>query len=67
MRSLYWTAPPSSAACFEVTIRFRETHMDEAPKETSRSAFGQFRRELREGVDYIRGETAGTAASRTVH
>lgn len=44
------------AACFEVTIRFRETHMDEAPKETSRSAFGQFRRELREGVDYIRGE-----------
>lgn len=44
------------AACFEVTIRFRETHMEEAPRETARSAFGQFRRELREGVDYIRGE-----------
>ena len=44
------------AACFEVTIRFRETHMDEAPRETARSAFGQFRQELREGVDYIRGE-----------
>ncbi len=44
------------AACFEVTIRFRETHMDEAPRETARSAFVQFRLELREGVDYIRGE-----------
>ena len=45
-----------AAACFEVTIRFRETHMAEAPRETAESAFGQFRRELREGVDYIRGE-----------
>lgn len=44
------------AACFEVTIRFRETHMSEAPRGTAGSAFGQFRRELREGVDYIRGE-----------
>ncbi len=44
------------AACFEVTIRFRETHMDEAPRETARSAFVQFRLELQEGVDYIRGE-----------
>lgn len=44
------------AACFEVTVRFRETHMAEAPRETVESAFGQFRRELREGLDYIRGE-----------
>lgn len=44
------------AACFEVTVRFRETHMAEAPRETAESAFGQFRRELREGLDYIRGE-----------
>lgn len=45
-----------TAACFEVTIRCRETHTAEAPQETAESAFGQFRRELREGVDYIRGE-----------
>lgn len=44
------------AACFEVTVRFRETHMAEAPRETTESAFGQFRRDLREGLDYIRGE-----------
>lgn len=44
------------AACFEVTVRFRETHMSEALQETAESAFGQFRRELREGFDYIRGE-----------
>lgn len=44
------------AACFEVTVRFRETHMAEAPRETAESAFGQFRLELREGLDYIRGE-----------
>lgn len=44
------------AACFEVTVRFRETHMAEAPRETVESAFGQFRLELREGLDYIRGE-----------
>ena len=44
------------AACFEVTIRFRETHMEEAPQETAGSAFGQFCQELREGVDYVRGE-----------
>lgn len=44
------------AACFEVTVRFRETHMAEVPRETAENAFGQFRRELREGLDYIRGE-----------
>lgn len=44
------------AACFEVTVRFRETHMAEAPRETAESAFRQFRRELGEGLDYIRGE-----------
>ena len=45
-----------TAACFETTIRFRETHMEEAPQETAGSAFAQFHRELREGMDYIRGE-----------
>ena len=44
------------AACFEVTVRFQETHMDSAPRKTAGSAFGQFCEELREGVDYIRGE-----------
>lgn len=44
------------AACFEVTVRFRETHMAEAPQGTAENAFGQFRRELREGLDYILGE-----------
>lgn len=45
-----------AAACFEVTVRFRETHMTGAPRETAGSAFRQFCRELREGVDYLRGE-----------
>ena len=44
------------AACFEVTVRFQETHVEAVPRGSSESAFGQFRRELREGVDYIRGE-----------
>lgn len=44
------------AACFEVTVRCRETHIAEAPRETAENAFGQFRRELREGLDYILGE-----------
>ena len=45
-----------AAACFEVTVRFRETHMGKASQETAGSAFRQFRQELREGLDYIRGE-----------
>ena len=45
-----------AAACFEVTVRFQETHMDKAPKQAAENAFGQFCRELREGLDYIRGE-----------
>ena len=44
------------AACFEATIRFRETHMDEAPKTRAQSALGQFRHDILEGLDYIRGE-----------
>lgn len=44
------------AACFEATVRFRETHMDNAPERTAGNAFGQFCQELREGLDYIRGE-----------
>lgn len=44
------------AACFEVTVRCRESHVEEPPPQTAQSAFGQFRRDLREGLDYIRGE-----------
>ena len=44
------------AACFEVTIRHKETHMQDAPAQSGLSAVGQFRRELREGLDYMRGE-----------
>lgn len=44
------------AACAEVTVRCPEPHMDEAPQTAARDAFGQFCRDLREGLDYIRGE-----------
>lgn len=44
------------AACSEVTIRFRETHMAGAPRGTAQNAFGQFRQDLRGGMDYIKGE-----------
>ena len=44
------------AACFEVTIRCRETHVKNASARSGFSAAEQFRRELREGMDYIRGE-----------
>ena len=44
------------AACFEVTIRHRETHVKDVPQETAQSAAGQFRRELQEGISYIKGE-----------
>lgn len=44
------------AACFEVTIRFRETHMADVHRKTAQNAFGQFRQDLRDGMDYIKGE-----------
>jgi len=44
------------ATCFEMTVRFQETHMDQASQKTAQNAFGQFRQELREGLDYVRGE-----------
>ena len=45
-----------AAACFEVTIRHKETHMQDVPTRPGMSAVGQFRRELREGLDYMKGE-----------
>jgi len=44
------------AACFEMTVRSREMHMDQAPQKTAQNALQQFRQELREGLDYVRGE-----------
>ncbi len=45
-----------AAACFERSIRYRETHMDAAPPADRRGGFARFRRNFREGLDYIRGE-----------
>lgn len=45
-----------TAACFERTIRHRETHMDAAPPADGLGAMKRFTSDLREGVDYIRGE-----------
>lgn len=45
-----------TAACFERTIRHRETHMDRAAPAGELGTLARFRRDLREGVDYIRGE-----------
>ena len=42
------------AACLERTIRCRESHMGQAPAGPSPAV--QFRRDFREGVDYIRRE-----------
>lgn len=44
------------AACFERTIRHQETHMDAAPPAGGLGIVGRFRRDFREGVDYLRGE-----------
>ena len=43
------------AACFEVSIRYKETHMEQAAS-GSASPLRQFGRDFREGIDYIRGE-----------
>ncbi|MDE6260655.1 MAG: MFS transporter [Oscillospiraceae bacterium] len=44
------------AACFERTIRYQETHMDKAPPADGMGAVKRFGRDLKEGLDYIRGE-----------
>ena len=44
------------AACFERTIRCRETHMASAPPPDSVGKLRQYARDFREGLAYIRGE-----------
>ena len=44
------------AACFERTIRYRETHMDLVKPKTEVGPLTQFRMDFREGLSYIRGE-----------
>lgn len=44
------------AACFEVSIRYKETHMEQAPAPGGESPLRRFGRDFREGVDYIKGE-----------
>ncbi|MGM9618370.1 MAG: MFS transporter [Oscillospiraceae bacterium] len=45
-----------TAACFERTIRYRETHMDKAPPADGLGTIRRFRRDFREGLDYIVSE-----------
>ena len=45
-----------AAACFEVKVRCREPHLEQAPPQPAQSGFVQFRQDLREGMDYIREE-----------
>ena len=45
-----------AAACFEITVRCREPHLEQVPLQPSQSGFMQFRQDLREGMDYIREE-----------
>lgn len=44
------------AACFEVCIGYRETHMTQAPARTGMSNLKQFGQDFREGLEYIRSE-----------
>ena len=44
------------AACFEVSIRHQETHMEQAPPADGMGVLRRFGRDFREGIDYIRGE-----------
>lgn len=44
------------AACFERCVRHVETHMDAAPPPDGAGALRRFRRDLKEGLDYIAGE-----------
>jgi len=43
-------------ACFEVSIRHRETHMEQAAHTDGVGALRQFGLDFKEGMDYIRGE-----------
>lgn len=45
-----------TAACFERTIRYQETHMDQALPADGLGALGRFTRDFREGWSYIAGE-----------
>lgn len=45
-----------AAACFEITVRCREPHLEQVPLQPAQSGFMQFRQDLREGMDYIREE-----------
>lgn len=44
------------AACFERSIRFREKHVDRGRPPAERGRWVRFRRDFREGLDYLRGE-----------
>ncbi len=44
------------AACFEVSIRYRETHMAQPSTVTGVGTLRQFRHDFKEGLDYIRAE-----------
>lgn len=45
-----------TAASFERTIRHQETHMDKAPPADGLGTIRRFRRDFKEGLDYIIGE-----------
>ena len=45
-----------TAASFERTIRYQETHMDKAPPADGLGTIARFRRDFKEGVSYIAGE-----------
>lgn len=45
-----------TAACFECSIRHKETHMLSAPPADGLGALRQFGRDFRDGMDYIRAE-----------
>lgn len=44
------------AACFEVSIRYQETHMEPRAPIRGAGTLRQYGRDFREGLDYIRGE-----------
>ena len=44
------------AACFEVFIRYEETHMTQHTAQTGKGKFMQFRMDFQEGLSYIRSE-----------
>ncbi len=44
------------AACFERCIKYQETHMDKAPPADGMGAMKRFRRDFKEGMDYIISE-----------